>query len=81
MGNFLNPAFCLDCNENFVISDVETGGINFFTKEGVLFQKLGKLGQDPGMFDAITGLTLTSNHKLVVVSMLGDFIIQIFSCF
>ena len=74
------PSFCLD-NGNFIINDVETDQVKFFTKDGTLFQKLGKSGtRDPGMFSFITGVTLTANHKLVVVSMFGNFEVQIFSC-
>ena len=78
---FHYPVFCLDSYGNLIINDVNTDEVKFFTKEGALFQKLGDSGPGPGMFMYITGLTLTANHKLIVVSMFGDFKLQIFSCF
>ena len=74
------PVFCLDSFGNFIINDIKTGEVKFFTKEGTLFQKLGKSGNAPGLFHYIIGLTLTANHKLIVLSMYGDFNFQIFSC-
>ena len=73
------PVFCLDSIGNFIISDVKTNEVKFFTKEGTLFQKFGEFGEDPGMFNTIAGLTLTANRKLVVVSMWGEYKLQIFS--
>ena len=77
---FHYPVFCLDSNGNFIINDVETDIIKFFTEKGTLFQKFGKSGVDPGMFSSITGLILTTNQKLVVVSMIGQFKLDIFLC-
>ena len=77
---FPYPVFCLDSYGNFIINDIKTGEVKFFTKEGTLFQKLGKSGNAPRLFDYITGLTLTANHKLIVLSMYGYFNVQIFSC-
>ena len=74
------PVFCLDSFGNFIINDVKTDEVKFFTKEGTLFQKLGGFGSDPGLFLHITGLTLTANHKLIVLSMYTHFNLQIFSC-
>ena len=66
---FHYPVFCLDCYGDLIINDIKTDEVKFFTKEGTLFQKLGKSGLDLGMFGHIIGLTLTANHKLIVVSM------------
>ena len=76
---FSYPVFCLDSFGNFIINDCETHEVKFFTKEGALFQKLGKFGFIAGLFWCITGLTLTANHKLIVVSKFGSFRLQIFS--
>ena len=77
---FPYPVLCLDSFGSFIISDSKTHEVKFFTKEGTLFQKLGEFGEYPGLFCHITGLTLTANHKLIVVSHYGDFRLQIFSC-
>ena len=47
---FHNPAFCLDCNGNFVIMDIETDEIKFFTKEGTLFLPLFTIYQSYHVF-------------------------------
>ena len=77
---FHYPVFCLDSYGDFITNDVKTNEVKFFSKEGTLLQKLGKYGRGPGLFMHITGLTLTTNHKLIVVSMFTVFKLQIFSC-
>ena len=74
------PVFCLDNNGDLIISDLKTNEVKFFTKEGSLSQKFGEFGYDLGLFCYISGLTLTTNHKLIVLSRFGDFKLQIFSC-
>ena len=75
------PAFCLDRNGNFILNDVRTGEVKFFTTEGTLFQNLEKFCVDPNeIFHSITGLALTANHKLFVVyKFLFYFYLHIYS--
>ena len=78
LSHFPFPVFCLNSFGNFIISDRTSNEVKFFSKEETLFQKFGEFGVDPGMFNTITGLSLTANHKLVVVTMWGEYKLQIF---
>ena len=76
-----NPdCFCLDASENIIISDFSAHRIQIFSKEGNLINTIGELGQQPGMFYYPTGLALTKELSLVVVSLNDNFTLQIFSC-
>ena len=68
--------FCLDAAENIIISDHR---IQIFTKEGNLIKTVGEEGQQPGMLYNPTGLALTKELNLVVVSNNNNFAFQIFS--
>ena len=72
--------FCLDAAENIVISDYLAHRIKIFSKEGNLIKTVGEYGQQPGMFYLPTGLALTNELSLVVVSNKYHFVFQIFSC-
>ena len=73
-----NPLFfCLDTEENIIISDIDTHQIKIFSKEGNHIRTIGERGQQPGMFYRPSGLALTK--ELVVVSCTDNFRIQIFS--
>ena len=70
--------FCLDVAENIIISDFSAHRIQIFSKEGNLINTIGERGQ-PGMFYHPTGLALTKELSLVVVSINANFTLQIFS--
>ena len=72
--------FCLDAERNIIISDKGTHQINIFSKEGNHIRTIGEEGQQPGMFLFPSGLALTKDLSLVVVSQSDNFRIQIFSC-
>ena len=72
--------FCLDSAENIIIGDYVTHRIKIFTKAGNLLTTLGEEGHQPGMFRSPSGLALTKELSLVVVSWNGNFCLQIFSC-
>ena len=72
--------FCLDASENIIISDFSAHRLQIFSKEGNLINTIRELGQQPGMFYHPTGLALTKELSLVVVSLNDDFALQIFSC-
>ena len=73
--------FCLDAEGNIIISDFGTHQIKIFSKEGNHIRTIGERGQQPGMFYRPTGLALTRDLRLVVVSWSDNFGLQIFSCF
>ena len=68
--------FCLDAAENIIISDCLASRIQIFSKEGNLINTLGER-QQPRMYP--TGLALTKELSLVVVSLNDNFTLQIFS--
>ena len=71
--------FCLDAAENIIISDFLAHRIQIFSKEGNLINTIGEFGQQPGMLDNPTGLALTKELSLVVVSYTENFTLQIFT--
>ena len=72
--------FCIDSNENLIISDTCGHQIKIFSKEGTLRQTLGKPGRTAGMFEFPKGIALTNTLKLVVASWTSNYCLQIFSC-
>ena len=73
--------FCLDAAKNIIISDCFSANrIQIFSKEGNLINTIGEEGQQPGMFFYPTGLALTKELSLVVLSNNANFTLQIFSC-
>ena len=72
--------FCLDAEENIIISDRDTHQIKIFSKEGNHIRTIGAEGEEPGMFYQPTGLALTKDLSIVVVSYSGNFRLRIFSC-
>ena len=73
--------FCLDSAKNIIISDWESHRIKIFTKEGNLLTTIGERGHQAGMFKYPTGLAITKELNLIVVSWNSNFGLQIFSCF
>ena len=72
--------FCLDSAENIIISNWLSNTIQIFTKEGNLITTIGEEGQQAGMLYSPTGIALTKELSLVVVSENENFSLQIFSC-
>ena len=71
--------FCLDSQENIIISDFVTSDIKAFSKEGTLIRTIGGRGQEVGMFLSPTGLTLNNELNLIVLSHNKNYRLQIFS--
>ena len=71
--------FCLDAAENIIISDLSAHRIKIFSKEGNLINTLGEEGHQLGMLYCPTGLAITKELSLVVVSYSDKFPLQIFS--
>ena len=72
--------FCLDAERNIIFSDYVTHQIKIFSKQGNHIRTIGEEGQQPGMFSFPSGLALTKDLSLVVVSHSNNFRMQIFSC-
>ena len=70
--------FCLDTENNLIISDYTTDQIKIFSNEGALLLTIGEHGDQAGMFDFPSGLALTSNLSLVTVSWNINYRLQIF---
>ena len=71
--------FCLDAADNIIISDYLAHRIQIFSKEGNLIKTVGEYGDQPGMLYRPTGLALTNELGLVIVSNNNNFTFQIFS--
>ena len=72
--------FCLDRKQNLLISDCENNQVRIFSKEGTHLHSIGQPGQQAGMLYFPTGIVLTENLKLVIVSENDNYSLQIFSC-
>ena len=71
--------FCLDRNNNFVISDRGTHCIRVFSPAGDLLHTIGREGHQQGMFYQPRGIAITPNGKLVCVSDNKNYDLQIYS--
>ena len=72
--------FCLDRNQNLLISDWWNHKVRIFSKEGTHLHTIGEHGQKVGMFVTPEGIVLTKNLKLIIVSENKNYKLQIFSC-
>ena len=71
--------FCLDRNNNIVISDIHTHCIRVFSPAGDLLHTIGREGHQQGMFSQPRGIAITPNGKLVCVSDNKNYGLQIYS--
>ena len=74
--------FCLDRNQNLLISDWWNHEVRIFSKEGTHLHTIGEHGDEVGMFELYRpeGIVLTENLKLIIVSRNINYKLQIFSC-
>ena len=72
--------FCLDRNQNLLITDWWNGEVRILSKEGTDLHTIGELGDEVGMFVAPKGIVLTKNLKLIIVSDNDNYGLQIYSC-
>ena len=70
--------FCLDPDNNLVISDIDTHSIRVFSSEGNFLHNIGREGHQRGMFYEPQGVAITPNGRLVCVSMNENYGLQIF---
>ena len=72
--------FCLDRQQNLLISDCGSSRVKVFSKEGTHLHSIGQPGHELGMLYYPTGIVLTKNLKLIIVSENRNYGLQIFSC-
>ena len=72
--------FCLERNQNLLISDYLNNEVRIFSKEGTHLHTIGERGHGVGMFYIPGGIFLTKNLKLIIVSENKNYSLQIFSC-
>ena len=72
--------FCLDAEQNLLISDFGADNVKIFSKDGILLHTAGQAGHGRGMFDRPTGIALTKSLHLIILSYNMNFRLQMFSC-
>ena len=72
--------FCLDAEQNVLISDYGAHDVKIFSKDGTYLHTVGQEGHEKGMLIHPTGIALTKDLNLVIVSDNNNFGLQIFSC-
>ena len=72
--------FCLDRNQNLLISDWSNGEVRIFSKDGTHLHTIGEHGYEVGMLAFPKGIVLTENLKLIIVSDNHNYSLQIFCC-
>ena len=76
-----NPQFfCLDVEQNLLISDCAAHDVKIFSKDGTYLHTVGQEGQERGMLYHPRGIALTKDLNLLIVSENNNFRLQIFSC-
>ena len=72
--------FCLDAEQNLLISDHRAHDVKIFSKDGTHLHTVGQEGHERGMLYDPMGIALTKDMSLVIVSDNENFGLQIFSC-
>ena len=70
--------FCMDNLKNFVLSDNVSHSVCVFSSEGNLLHTIGSYGDQPGMFDYPMGVVIDPKGRLVCVSWIENYGLQIF---
>ena len=70
--------FCLDPLNNFGLSDEQSHSIRVFSPEGNLLHTIGREGHQQAIFDHLTEVAIKPNGRLVCVSIIENYGIQIF---
>ena len=71
--------FCLDAEQNLLISDYRAHDVKIFSKYGTYLHTVGQEGHKRGMLYKPMGIALTKDLNLVIVSDNRNFGLQIFS--
>ena len=72
--------FCLDAEQNLLISDNRAHDVKIFSKDGTHLHTVGQEGHERGMLYDPMGIALTKDMSLVIVSDSKNCHLQIFSC-
>ena len=72
--------FCLDKKQNLLICDWRNDQVRIFSEEGTHLHSIGQPGQQAGMLYYPSGIVLTKNLKIVIVSFNDNCRLQIYSC-
>ena len=72
--------FCLDAEQNLLISDYGAHDVKIFSKDGTNLHTVGQEGHEIGMLYLPKGIALTKDLNLVIVSDNKIFGLQIISC-
>ena len=72
--------FCLDAEQNLLISDFGAHDVKIFSKDGTYLHTVGQKGHERGMLYQPRGIALTKDLNLVIVSSNRNFALQLFSC-
>ena len=72
-------SFCLDGQNNLIISDSIAHNIKVYSPDGALLHTIGEEGHEAGMFHYPRGIAILNSTKLVCVSHNKNFRLQIFS--
>ena len=70
--------FAFDTRDNLLVSDYHHGCVNIYGQDGLLLHSIGKQGQGMGEFMRPTGLAMTEEGRLVVLSQSIWYPLQIF---
>ena len=71
--------FCLDAEQNLLISDWGDDSVKIFSKEGIYLHTVGQSGKESGMLNHPMGIALTKDLNLVTVCQNNIFRLQVFS--
>ena len=72
--------FCLDTEQNILISDKGANNVKIFSKDGTYLHTVGQGGHEREMLYQPMGMVLTKDQNLVIVSDNNKFGLQMFSC-
>ena len=70
--------FCLDAEQNLLLSDLGAHDVKIFSKDGTHLHTVGQKGHGRGMLYRPTGIALTKDMSLVTMSYNENFGLQIF---
>ena len=70
--------FCIDKANNILMTDIATNCVLIFSNKGELIHKFGQRGEDKGEFFGVSGITLNSEDRIIVVSESRNHCIQLF---
>ena len=70
--------FCLDVEQNFIISDPLRNNVKIVSKSGKLFHSIGKKGKEKGEFEFPCGIAISNSGFLYVLSENPSYSLQCF---